>query len=117
MSSTRNKNDRGNYQSEERGREEQRLYSMFHNQGNGKAFTNHLAGDGLLGGQMGPLALSRNFADIDSFLKGTGSTNLVVPMAPIQPQLKELETLAVFDRTPLILPSPLRHVKDQRPLL
>jgi len=117
MASTRNRNDHGNYQSEERGREDQRLYSMFRNQGNGQAFTNHLAGDGLLSGHMGPLALSRNFADIDSFLKGTGSTNLVTPTAPIQPQLKELESLAVMDRIPLIIPSPLRHVKDQRPLL
>jgi len=117
MTSTRNNNDRGNYQLEERGRQEQRLYSTFHNQGNGHAFTNHLAGDGLLGGKMGPLVLSRNFADIDSFLKGTGSTNLVTPMASIQPQLKELESLAIINKIPLIIPSPLRHIKDQRPLL
>lgn len=117
MASTRNRNDRGDYLSEERGREDQRLYSMFRHQGNGQAFTNNLPGDGLLGGQMGPLALSRNFADIDSFLKGTGSTNLVTPMAPIQPQLKELESLAIMQKTPLIMPAPLRHIKNQRPLV
>ena len=70
MTSTRNKNDRGNYKAEERGREDQRLYLMYKNQGNGQAFTNHYASDGLIGGQMGPAVLSRNFADIDSFLKG-----------------------------------------------
>jgi hypothetical protein len=117
MASTRNRNDRGNYQSEERGREDQRLYSMFRNQGNGQAFTNHFAGDGLLGGRMAPLALSRNFADIDSYLKGTGSTNLVTPQPEIRPQLKQLDTLSVIDRIPVIIPAPLHHIKDQRPLL
>ena len=117
MASTRNRNDRGNYQSEERGREEQRLYSMFRNQGNGQAFNNHFAGDGLLGGQMGPLALSRNFADIDSYLKGTGSTNLVSPQPEIRPQLKQLDSLSVINRIPVLIPEPLRHIKDQRPLL
>jgi hypothetical protein len=117
MASTRNRNDRGNYQLEERGREEQRLYSTFRNQGNGQAFNNHFAGDGLLGGQMGPLALSRNFADIDSYLKGTGSTNLVTPQPEIRPQLKNLEPLSIIDRIPVLMPAPLRHVHDQRPLL
>ena len=117
MTSTRNRNDRGNYQLEDRCREEQRLYSMFRNQGNGQAFTNHFAGDGLLAGQMGPLALSRNFADIDSYLKGTGSTNLVTPQPEIRPQLKQLEPLSVMDRIPILIPAPLKHIKNQRPLL
>ena len=116
MTSTRNKNDRGNYKAEERGREDQRLYLMYKNQGNGQAFTNHYASDGLIGGRMGPAVLSRNFADIDSFLKGTGSTNLVTPQNPIQPQLKELESLAIIDRLPVIMPEPLKMDKYQRPL-
>jgi hypothetical protein len=117
MSSTRNKNDRGNYIAEERGREDQRLYSLYKNQPNGQAVTTNFAGDGLLGGQIGPMALSRNFADIDSFLKGTGSTNLVSPMNPIEPQLRELESLSIIDRIPLIMPRQFRHDSQQRPLL
>ena len=117
MSSTRNRNDRGNYRAEEREYEEQRLYSLFRNQGNGQAVTNHYAGDGLLGGQMGPLVLSRNFADIDSFLKGTGSTNLVTPQPDIKPQMKELESLSMINKVPLLMPQSLRHIKNQRPLL
>jgi len=117
MASTRNNNDRGNYKLEERGREDQRLYLMYKNQGNGQAFTSHYAGDGLLGGQMGPLVLSHNFVDIDSYLKGTGSTNLVTPMTPIHPQFKELESLAIIDRIPFILPEPMKVDKNQRPLL
>jgi hypothetical protein len=116
MTSTRNKNDRGNYKAEEQARENQRLNLMYKNQGNGQAFSNHYAGDGLLGGQMGPMVLSRNFADIDSFLKGTGSTNLVTPQAVIQPQFKELETLSMIDRLPVLMPEPLKMDQNQRPL-
>lgn len=117
MASTRNRNDRGNYKAEERGREEQREYLLYKHQGNGEAITTHFAGDGLLAGQMGSMVLSRNFADIDSYLKGIGSTNLVNPMAPVQPRIKELESLAIFDKTPLIVPKPMQHLAKQRPLL
>lgn len=117
MASTRNRNDTGNYKSEQRALESQRLYACYQHQGNGQAFSTYLAGDGLLAGSMGPSVLSRNFADIDSFLKGTGSTNLVSPMAPIQPQLKTVESVSFIDRVPLIMPQPMKHLSDQRPLL
>jgi len=117
MASTRNKNDRGNYRAEEQGRQSQRLYSVFENQPNGKAYYNNYAGDGLLMGQMGPAALSHNYADIDSYLKGIGSTNLVNSLPEIKPELKELESLSIIKRIPLIMPNPMRIVKHQRPLL
>jgi hypothetical protein len=117
MASTRNKNDKGNYIAEEKGRQCQRLYSIYENQGNGKAFTNNHAGDGLLAGKMGPSSLSYNYTDIDSYLKGIGSTNLVSPMPEIKPKLKELESLSVINRIPLVMPNPMKIVKYQRPLL
>jgi hypothetical protein len=117
MASTRNINDRGNYRAEEQGRKLQRQYSRFENQGNGKAFTNNYSGDGLLMGQMGPSVLSHNYADIDSYLKGIGSTNLVSPLPQIKPEFKELESLSIIRRIPLVMPDPLRVTKYQRPLL
>lgn len=117
MTSTRNKNDAGNYTAEEHGRQCQRLYSIYENQGNGRAFTNNYAGDGLLAGNMGSSVLSHNYTDIDSYLKGIGSTNLVSPMPEIKPKLKELESLSIINRIPLVMPNPMRIVKHQRPLL
>jgi len=117
MASTRNRNDRGNYKSEERGREEQRLYLAYENQGNGKSFTNNYAGDGLLMGRMGSSSLSHNYTDIDSYLKGIGSTNLVTPLPETKPQFKELESLSIIDRIPLFMPKSLKVDKYQRPLL
>ena len=117
MASTRNKNDRGNYRAEEQGRQSQRLYSMYEYQPNGKAITNNYAGDGLLVGKMGPSTLSYNYIDIDSYLKGVGSTNLVSPLPEVKPALKELESLSIIDRIPLVMPDPMRIIKHQRPLL
>jgi hypothetical protein len=117
MASTRNKNDKGNYMAEEKGRQCQRLYSIYEYQGNGKAFTNNYAGDGLLVGKMSPCSLSYNYTEIDSYLKGIGSTNLVSPMPEIKPKLKELESLSVINRIPLVMPNPMRIVEYQRPLL
>jgi hypothetical protein len=117
MASTRNKNDRGNYRAEEQGRQSQRLYSMYEHQPNGKAITNNYAGDGLLVGNMGPSTLSYNYIDIDSCLKGVGSTNLVTPLPEVKPALKELESLSIINRIPLVMPDPMRIVKHQRPLL
>jgi hypothetical protein len=117
MASTRNKNDRGNYRAEEQGRQSQRLYSMYEHQPNGKAITNNYAGDGLLVGNMGASTLSYNYIDIDSCLKGVGSTNLVTPLPEVKPALKELESLSIINRIPLVMPDPMRIVKHQRPLL
>ena len=117
MASTQNKNDRGNYRSEEQGRQSQRLYSMYEYQPNSKAITNNFAGDGLLMGKMAPSSLSYNYIDIDSYLKGVGSTNLVSPQPEIKPSLKELESLSIINRIPLVMPDPMRIVKHQRPLL
>ena len=117
MASTRNKNDKGNYQSDERSKEDQRLYLNFKHQGNGQAYTNHFAGDGLLMGQMGASNLSYNFCDIDSYLKGIGSTNLVAPIPKIEPQIKPLESLSIMDKVPLLLPERLVIDKNQRPQL
>ena len=117
MASTRNKNDKGNYISEQRSLDNSRASLGFANQGNGKAYTNNYAGDGLLMGKMGPAALSYNYIDIDSYLKGTGSTNLVASLAPVEPRFKELESLSIMNRLPVILPSPLQIDANQRPLL
>jgi hypothetical protein len=90
---------------------------MYEHQPNGKAITNNFAGDGLLVGKMGPSTLSYNYVDIDSFLKGVGSTNLVSPLPEVKSAIKELESLSIIDRIPLVMPAPMRIAKYQRPLL
>jgi hypothetical protein len=59
--------------------------------------------------------LSKNSVDIESMLRGIGSTNLVVPQKPIIPQLKTVPTSVFFDRLIVNMPKPLVVEKDQRP--
>lgn len=117
MASTRNKNDVGNYAAEQYSIVEQRENLLYLHQSNGHAYSTHLAGDGLLSGKMGSMNLSYNYTDIDSYLKGIGSTNLVTPAAPVEPQIKEIPFLSIIDRMPLLVPEPLTPMRNQRPLL
>jgi hypothetical protein len=117
MASTRNKNDTGNYRAEEHSRSEQRNYLMYENQANGQASSTHFAGDGLLVGKMGPMNLSYNYTDIDSFLKGIGSTNLVQPQNQIDPKIKDIQSLSIMNKMPVIVSDPFRPLTNQRPLL
>lgn len=116
MASTRNNNTAGDYHAQQKSLQLQFDHRIYTNQGNGQAFTNHIAGDGLLMGRMGSIPLSHNFVDIESHLHGTGSTNLVTPMKPVVPDFKKLESLAVMNKLPVHIPEPLYIEPNQRPL-
>jgi hypothetical protein len=59
--------------------------------------------------------LSHNPADIESFLWGINSTNLVNPAPPLTPELKCLNTANVFKSKAVIMPVPQAISKYQRP--
>jgi hypothetical protein len=73
-----------------------------------------LPGNGLLPGRMAYGSLSRNDSDIESFLFGIGSTNLVTPKGPTLIDIKKTPSLNVADRIPMILPDPLYVQPGQR---
>jgi hypothetical protein len=112
MASTRNKNTPGNYCMEQ--------WSL----GKGSAYITYkdsvvpvhsmYAGDGLIQGRMGNPVLAKNPEDIESALFGIGSTNLVKPKPEVKPELKNLPTLSMIDRIPLILPEVLVVERNQR---
>jgi len=115
MASTRNKNTRGNYcldQKQNTGSEDWQLYI---NGANGYAYDTKLAGNGLNPGQVPWSKLSHNPADIESFLFGINSTNLVNPAPPLVPELTCLKTANVFKTEPVIMPIPQAIPKNQRP--
>jgi len=116
MASTRNKNTAGNYSLEQNALKEQRQYLIYKNAGNGAAYTNHFAGDGLLMGRMPSTQLSQNSTEIESFLYGIGSTNLVTPLPDLTPEFKSLDSLSIMNRLPVIIPEPLQIEPNQRPL-
>ena len=114
MASTRNKNTPGDYQAQQKSYIQQVDYCT--NKEYAIATPTLLAGNGLIQGHLPDTELAKNPNDIESFLFGIGSTNLVNPQTPVTPELKKHESLSIVDRkVPLIMPKDLILEADQRP--
>ena len=117
MASTRNKNTPGNYCLEERQYSDARQYTIYKHSAYGEAVYTRLAGNGLTPGQLPWNTLSYNAPDIESFLFGINSTNLVNPAPSLRPELKELKTANLFKTPDVYIPVPLVVPKNQRPTI
>ena len=115
MASTRNKNTPGNYCLDQRQNVGIEKWQLYTNGANGKAYDTRLPGNGLNPGQLNYNSLSHNPADIESFLFGINSTNLVQRAPNLTPELKCLQTANVFKSAPVIMPVPQAIPKNQRP--
>jgi len=107
MASTSNKNTPGNYALEQKINQHIDSYRTYLHSGAGEAYTNHLPGNGLLAGSMAPSQLCGNYCDVESQLRGIGSTNLVNPQTPVVPQHRRLDSLSIMTKLPVLLPEPL----------
>ena len=116
MASTRNKNTPGNYESEQVSLNQQKDWLLYEHGAGGRTQTTYLAGNGLLAGRHGPDQLSSNATDIESFLYGVGSTNLVNPQGPVVPLMTPIKSLNIFQKGPVYVPKPLVVERGQRPL-
>ena len=116
MASTRNKNTPGNYAAERLALDKEVTYREYIHAGNGRATNTMFSGDGLLMGRMPNIELSTNSVDIESFLYGVGSTNLVEPLPPVYASLNPLKSLSIIDRPNIIMPENLAIEPNQRPL-
>jgi hypothetical protein len=115
MASTRNKNTPGNFCLDSRQNTGIESWQLYTNGANGFAYDTKLPGNGLNPGQMPWSTLSYNPADIESFLFGINSTNLVNPAKPLTPELKCLQSANIFKSAPVIMPIPQAIPKYQRP--
>ena len=115
MASTRNKNTSGNYCLQQREYKQQDDWRLYKNGANGFAYDTRLPGNGLNPGQFPWQTLSHNPADIESFLFGINSTNLVNPAPPLTPELICLQNANVFEKPTIYMPEPLSVSKNQRP--
>ena len=115
MAATRNKNTPGNFCLFLRQNHQIEDWELYKNGANGTAYDTRLCGKGLNPGQLPWNTLSHNPADIESFLFGINSTNLVNPAPPLTPELKFLQTANVFKTGPVIMPVPQAIPKYQRP--
>jgi len=115
MASTRNKNTPGNYCLDQRQNVGIETWQLYKNGANGTAYDTRLPGRGLNPGQFTFNSFSNNPADIESFLFGINSTNLVQPAPPLTPELKCLQSANLFNASPVIMPIPQAIPKYQRP--
>lgn len=115
MASTRNNNTPGNYCLQQKSYGEARHYLSYTNSANGVAYNTRLPGDGLLPGQIPWNKLSYNAADIESFLYGINSTNLVTPQPCFVPELAQLQSANIYEKSNTYIPEPLVVEKNQRP--
>jgi len=114
MASTSNKNTPGNYQAEQRAFKQQLDYST--NKEYAFASPTYKSGFGTTPGQLPNTELAKNPNDIESFLFGIGSTNLVNPQGPVTAEVRNIPELSMLDRrVPLIMPKDLVIPNDQRP--
>ena len=113
MASTRNINTPGNYALEQRQYKNNEQYNLYKNSQYGEAYITKMPGNGLLPGQFPVNKLSGNPIQIESFLFGINSTNLVNPEPALVPQLKCLETANIYEKPATIMPLPLVIEKNR----
>jgi hypothetical protein len=115
MASTRNKNTPGNYCLEEKEYSKSEQYTLYPNSQYGAAYNTRFAGNGLNPAQIPWNKLSYNAPDIESFLFGINSTNLVKPEPILVPEIAKLESVNIYEKKPVFIPEPLVVEKNQRP--
>lgn len=115
MASTRNKNTPGDYCLEQREYKQNSNYTLYVNSQYGAAYNTAIPGNGLNPAQIPSNQMSKNAPDIESFLFGIDSTNLVNPRKVFVPEFKTLRSANIYEKTPILVPEPLVIEKNQRP--
>jgi hypothetical protein len=115
MTSTRNKNTSSNYCLEQRNNTLMYDYTEYNHSQYGAPYSVAIPCLGIMPSYMSRDTLSYNSIDIESYLKGTGSTNLVNPQSPIKPLYKNINVISYFDRLELLMPEPLIVENNNRP--
>jgi hypothetical protein len=116
MTSTRNINTRCNYNLEQRININHFDYQQYLHCSAGKAYDEAMPCFGIYPSKVAMDTLSHNPIDIESQLRGIGSSNLVFEQPTITPEFKTVKTIKFYDRLALQLPEPLIVEGNQRPL-
>ena len=115
MASTRNKNTPGNYSAEQKINDCIGDYRTLISSTEAKI--SYHPGRGVLPAKTSRKELCNNYTDVESQLYGIGSTNLVNPQKPVNPDYKTPNSLNFIDGLQVTLPEPLVIEKNQRPYM
>lgn len=118
MTSTRNKNTQLNYNLEKSNTEKLLRENLYLHSSSGRPISECIPSLGYMPSHISREALSNNSIDIESQLRGIGSTNLETPYQPIIPSIINLELKDFFDKQQsVIMPYPMVYENNQRPVL
>jgi hypothetical protein len=114
MSSTRLKNTPCEYKLQQRTIDHSKNYLNFYNKlhHNNSKFPTF----GINMGNMPADVLSGNFADVDSFLKGTYFNNLEDPKKNISVQINNMQCATFFERPDILMPDNI-YIDKNRPTI
>lgn len=115
MASTRNINTPGNFGAHQKSNRIFRDYLMYQHGSDGCAYKTELPGFGFNPAQLPANKLSSNSTDIETFLLGINSTNLVNPAPPLHPKFNCLSSANLIEEKPVLMPEPFALTKNQRP--
>ena len=115
MASTRNKNMPGEYCLHQMSNKHSTNYNTYKGAAINKI--NLLPCAGILTGPTPNTVLSKNATDIESFLLGINSSNLVDPTPPFNAKLKCNGLLSFYNRLQPLLPTPMVIEGCQRPTI
>ena len=115
MASSRNNNTTGNYKQEMAQLEKTRTRTYY----TGSVINDTICypGNGLLGARNPTLLIPNNITDIETDLRGIGSTNLVSPKEKQTFIFHPFKILDIQERNRTIMPEPLVIDKYSRPTL
>lgn len=115
MASTRNKNTKEDYNLQQKSYFLSNNYNLYENSSSGPAYNTSIPELGYTPSKMSKDVFSSNSTDIESELRGIGTTNLVNEYKKVIPDYKTLRFKPYFRYIPLIMPKPLVIENDQRP--
>ncbi len=116
MTSTRNKNSQINYNLEKTNKEKLLQEKLYIHSSSGRPISECIPSIGYMPSHISRDALANNSIDIESQLRGIGSSNLENLCTPVVPSMRTLEFKDFFDRPQyVIMPYPLVFENNQRP--
>ena len=118
MSSSRNKNSQLNYDLEKSNKEKILNETFYIHSSSGRPISDCIPSVGYMPSHISRDALANNAIDIESQLRGIGSTNLETPCEIVVPSIRSLEFKDFFERPQtVVMPYPLVYENYQRPNL
>jgi hypothetical protein len=118
MTSTRNKNTQLNYNLEKYNTEKLLRENLYLHSSSGRPISECIPSLGYMPSHLSREALASNSIDIESQLRGIGSTNLETPCEVIVPNIINLEFKDFFERQQhIIMPYSMVYENNQRPIL